>query len=64
MTTCPPPHTHTAGTKPSPKSTAYMERYIALVTAAAAAYGNTARFFLACGPMADDYCDEVGAPPS
>ena len=36
-----------------------MVRYEALVVAAAKAYGNSTRFFLACGPMANDYCSEV-----
>lgn len=47
------------GTKPSDKSKAFMERYEALVVAAAKAYGNSTHFFLACGPMASDYCSEV-----
>ena len=47
------------GTKPSDKSAAYQKRYEALVVAAAKAYGNSTRFFLACGPMSSDYCPEV-----
>ena len=47
------------GTKPSPKSAAYMKRYEALIVATAKAYGNDTRFFLACGPMSTDYCSEV-----
>ena len=47
------------GTTPTPKTAAYMARYEALVTTTAQAYGNGTRFFLACGPMASDYCSEV-----
>ena len=45
--------------RPSSLSTAYKERYAALIVAAAKAYGNATQFFLACGPMATDYCTEV-----
>ena len=41
------------------KAAAYVARYEALVVAASKAYGERTRFFLACGPMATDYCDEV-----
>ena len=47
------------GTKPSAKSEAYKARYEELVVTTAKAYGNTTRFFLACGPMSSDYCTEV-----
>mmetsp|Transcript_56675 Transcript_56675/g.168271 ORF Transcript_56675/g.168271 Transcript_56675/m.168271 type:complete len:326 (-) Transcript_56675:20-997(-) len=47
------------GTQPSDKSEAYKKRYEALVVAAAKAYGDGTRFFLACGPMSSDYCTEV-----
>jgi len=46
-------------TRPSSLATAYKERYEALVVDAANAYGNGTHFFLACGPMASDYCEEV-----
>ena len=45
--------------KPNQLAIAYQERYLALVVAAAKAYGSSTRFFLACGPMASDYCSEV-----
>ena len=38
---------------------AYNRTYLALVTAAAAAYGPATHFFLACGPMSTSYCGEV-----
>jgi len=41
------------------KAEAYRARYKALVSDAAKAYGGGTRFFLACGPMASDYCSEV-----
>lgn len=41
------------------KSQAYVKRYEELVVAASKAYGPGTRFFLACGPMASDYCVEV-----
>ena len=41
------------------KSQAYQRRYLALVAAAARAYGKSTGFFLACGPMSTDYCPEV-----
>jgi hypothetical protein len=44
---------------PSPKSKAFVLRYEALVVAAAKAYGSDTRFFLACGPMTTDFCEEV-----
>ena len=47
------------GTKPTNKSAHFSERYEALVVAAAKAYGKDTSFFLACGPMASDYCSEV-----
>ena len=37
----------------------YNATYLALVEAAARAYGGGATFFLACGPMSTAYCDEV-----
>ena len=40
---------HLGTTKPSPKSTAYMARYEALVIDTAKAYGKSTQFFLACG---------------
>lgn len=50
---------HLGATKPTDKSNAYMVRFKALVVAAAQAYGAETHFFLACGPMSTDYCDEV-----
>jgi hypothetical protein len=47
------------GSRPSSLSMAYKQRYLDLVVAAAKTYGNDAHFFLACGPMATDYCDAV-----
>ena len=41
------------------KSQGFQVRYLALVVAAAAAYGKGTGFFLACGPMSTDYCPEV-----
>jgi len=41
------------------KSMAFVKRYEELVVAASKAYGGGTRFFLACGPMASDYCAEV-----
>ena len=38
---------------------ALQRRYLALVSAAAEAYGKGTGFFLACGPMSTDYCPEV-----
>ena len=38
-----------------------MKRYEELITATSNAYGRGTRFFLACGPMASDYCVEVKA---
>ena len=43
------------------KSEAFVKRYEELVAAASKAYGERTRFFLACGPMASDYCAEVKA---
>jgi len=37
----------------------YNRTYLGLVKSAAAAYGAETRFFLACGPMLDDYCHQV-----
>jgi hypothetical protein len=44
---------------PNHKSKAFVLRYEALVIAAAKAYGKDTGFFLACGPMTTDYCEEV-----
>eukprot|EP01051_Picozoa_sp_SAG22_P003804 SAG22_NODE_190_length_15715_cov_21.164980_6_plen_288_part_00 len=41
------------------KLKAFVKRYEELVHAASKAYGDGTRFFLACGPMASDYCVEV-----
>ena len=49
------------GTKPTDKSAAFTKRYEELVVAASAAYSKDTHFFLACGPMASDYCPEVNA---
>ena len=49
------------GTKPTPKSAAFSNRYVKLVMAASKAYGKKTGFFLACGPMSSDYCPEVKA---
>ena len=43
------------------KSKAFVKRYEELVVAASKAYGAGTRFFLACGPMASDYCAEMKA---
>jgi len=37
----------------------YNRTYLGLVKSAAAAYGAKTQFFLACGPMIDDYCHQV-----
>ena len=37
----------------------YNQTYKALVVAAAKAYGAKTHFFLACGPMSNQYCDQV-----
>lgn len=37
----------------------YNRTYLGLVKAAAAAYGAETRFFLACGPMTENYCHQV-----
>ena len=50
---------HLGANTTSEKSKAYMERYEALVAAAAKVYGYSTHFFLACGPMSSDYCSEV-----
>jgi hypothetical protein len=41
------------------KSKAFVKRYEELVVATSKAYGGSTQFFLACGPMASDYCVEV-----
>jgi len=41
------------------KSEAFVKRYEELVGAASKAYGESTQFFLACGPMASDFCAEV-----
>ena len=41
------------------KSKAFVKRYEELVVAASKVYGGGTAFFLACGPMASDYCAEV-----
>ena len=41
------------------KSEAFVKRYEELIGAASKAYGESTQFFLACGPMASDYCAEV-----
>eukprot|EP01046_Picozoa_sp_COSAG06_P002655 COSAG06_NODE_96_length_24336_cov_75.057845_2_plen_498_part_00 len=50
-----------ANSSSTAKSQAFVKRYEELVVATAKAYGKGTRFFLACGPMASDYCDEVKA---
>lgn len=50
---------HLGTNSSSEKAAAYRLRYQALVVATAKAYGSGTRFFLACGPMSSDYCDEV-----
>ena len=52
---------HLGANASAAKSKAFVKRYEELVVAASKAYGAGTRFFLACGPMASDYCAEEKA---